>query len=283
MNIPNKITVSRMCFIPLVLFFFLADFVPYGKLVAALLFGIAALTDVDGKVARKLNQVTDLGKFLDPIADKVLITAGLLLITAYPIAGEGISQPLPIVLPVWLGIVCVALILSRELIVSAFRQIAASKNIILAADYTGKVKAVFQDITVFLYMIFAFMVAQFYPVIEGLAYTIINIVLLTLLVATTLLTVFSGLNYIVKNKQVFKNEDRQTKQMPYDLIIPSVLRAFIEDGVVSAQKISDRFNLNIDRAKKVIADMTELGYITDEGAEREILLTEEEYRQLFEE
>lgn len=272
-----------MCFIPLVLFFFLADFVPYGKLVAALLFGIAALTDVDGKVARKLNQVTDLGKFLDPIADKVLITAGLLLITAYPIAGEGISQPLPIVLPVWLGIVCVALILSRELIVSAFRQIAASKNIILAADYTGKVKAVFQDITVFLYMIFAFMVAQFYPVIEGLAYTIINIVLLTLLVATTLLTVFSGLNYIVKNKQVFKNEERQTKQMPYDLIIPSVLRAFIEDGVVSAQKISDRFNLNIDRAKKVIADMTELGYITDEGAEREILLTEEEYRQLFEE
>ena len=283
MNIPNKITVSRMCFIPLVLFFFLADFVPYGKLVAALLFGIAALTDVDGKVARKLNQVTDLGKFLDPIADKVLITAGLLLITAYPIAGEGISQPLPIVLPVWLGIVCVALILSRELIVSAFRQIAASKNIILAADYTGKVKAVFQDITVFLYMIFAFMVAQFYPVIEGLAYTIINIVLLTLLVATTLLTVFSGLNYIVKNKQVFKNEERQTKQMPYDLIIPSVLRAFIEDGVVSAQKISDRFNLNIDRAKKVIADMTELGYITDEGTEREILLTEEEYRQLFEE
>ena len=283
MNIPNKITVSRMCFIPLVLFFFLADFVPYGKLVAAVLFGVAALTDIDGKIARKLNQVTDLGKFLDPIADKVLITAGLLLITAYPIAGEGISQPLPIVLPVWLGIVCVTLILSRELIVSAFRQIAASKNIILAADYTGTVKAVFQDITVFLYMIFAFMVAQFYPVIEGLAYTIINIVLLTLLVATTLLTVFSGLNYIVKNKQVFKNEERQTKQMPYDLIIPSVLRAFIEDGVVSAQKISDRFNLNIDRAKKVIADMTELGYITDEGAEREILLTEEEYRQLFEE
>ena len=283
MNIPNRITVSRMCFVPLVIFFFLADFIPYGKLVAAVLFGVAALTDIDGKIARKLNQVTDLGKFLDPIADKVLITAGLLLITAYPIAGEGISQPLPIVLPVWLGIVCVALILSRELIVSAFRQIAASKNIILAADYTGKVKAVFQDITVFLYMIFAFMVAQFYPVIEGLAYTIINIVLLTLLVATTLLTVFSGLNYIVKNKQVFKNEERQTKQMPYDLIIPSVLRAFIEDGVVSAQKISDRFNLNIDRAKKVIADMTELGYITDEGAEREILLTEEEYRQLFEE
>ena len=283
MNIPNKITVSRMCFIPLVLFFFLADFVPYGKLVAAVLFGVAALTDIDGKIARKLNQVTDLGKFLDPIADKVLITSGLLLICSYPIVGEGIDNPLPIVLPVWLGIVCVALILSRELIVSAFRQIAASKNIILAADYTGKVKAVFQDITVFLYMIFAFMVAQFFPVIEGLVYTIISLVLLTLLVATTLLTVFSGLNYIVKNKQVFKNEERQTKQMPYDLIIPSVLRAFIEDGVVSAQKISDRFNLNIDRAKKVIADMTELGYITDEGAEREILLTEEEYRQLFEE
>ncbi len=283
MNIPNRITVSRMCFVPLVLFFFLADFVPYGKLVAAVLFGVAALTDIDGKIARKLNQVTDLGKFLDPIADKVLITSGLLLICSYPIAGEGISQPLPIVLPVWLGIVCVVIILSRELIISAFRQIAATKNLVLAADYTGKVKAVFQDVTVFLYMVFAFVVAQFYPTIQGVPYTVINIVLLVLLVATTILTIISGLNYIIKNKQIFKTNDKQSKQMPYDLIIPSVLKAFFEEGVLSVNKIADRFNMNYSRAEKIIDDMAELGYISDEGNEREILLTEEEYKQLFEE
>lgn len=283
MNIPNRITVSRMCFVPLVLFFFLADFVPYGKLVAAVLFGVAALTDIDGKIARKLNQVTDLGKFLDPIADKVLITSGLLLICSYPIAGEGISQPLPIVLPVWLGIVCVVIILSRELIISAFRQIAATKNLVLAADYTGKVKAVFQDVTVFLYMVFAFVVAQFYPTIQGVPYTVINIVLLVLLVATTILTIISGLNYIIKNKQIFKTNDKQSKQMPYDLIIPSVLKTFFEEGVLSVNKIADRFNMNYSRAEKIIDDMAELGYISDEGNEREILLTEEEYKQLFEE
>ena len=283
MNIPNRITVSRMCFVPLVLFFFLADFIPYGKLVAAVLFGVAALTDIDGKIARKLNQVTDLGKFLDPIADKVLITTGLLLICSYTISGEGITQALPIVLPVWLGVVCVVIILSRELIISAFRQIAATKNLVLAADYTGKVKAVFQDVTVFLYMIFAFMVAEFYPTIEGLPYTIINIVLLVLLIATTILTIISGLNYIIKNKQIFKTNDKQSKQMPYDLIIPSVLKAFFEDGILSVNKIADRFNMNYNRAEKIIDDMTELGYISDEGQEREILLTEEEFKQLFEE
>lgn len=283
MNIPNRITVSRMCFVPLVIFFFLADFIPYGKLVAAVLFGVAALTDIDGKIARKLNQVTDLGKFLDPIADKVLITSGLLLICSYPIVGDGINDPLPIVLPVWLGIVCVVIILSRELIVSAFRQIAATKNLVLAADYTGKVKAVFQDVTVFLYMIFAFVVAEFYPTIKGVAYTVVNIVLLVLLIATTILTIISGLNYIIKNKQIFKSNEKQSKQMPYDLLIPSVLKAFFEEGILSVSKVADRFNMNYNRAEKIIDDMAELGYISDEGAEREILLTEEEYKQLFEE
>ncbi len=283
MNIPNRITVSRMCFVPLVLFFFLADFIPYGKLVAAVLFGVAALTDIDGKIARKLNQVTDLGKFLDPIADKVLITTGLLLICSYPISGEGITQALPIVLPVWVGIVCVVIILSRELIISAFRQIAATKNLVLAADYTGKVKAVFQDVTVFLYMIFAFVVAEFYPTIQGVAYTVVNIVLLVLLIATTILTIISGLNYIIKNKQIFKTNDKQSKQMPYDLIIPSVLKSFFEEGVLSVNKIADRFNMNYNRAEKIIDDMAELGYVSDEGSEREILLTEEEFKQLFEE
>ncbi len=281
MNIPNRITISRICLVPLVVFFYLADFIPYGKLVAAILFGVAALTDIDGTIARKLNQVTDLGKFLDPIADKVLITAGLLLISAYPIAGEGVTQALPIVLPVWVGIVCVTIILGRELIISAFRQIAATKNVIMAADMAGKVKANFQDITVFLYMIFAFLVSEFYPTIKGTAYTIINIVLLVMLIITTILTIFSGINYIVKNKQVLKTETVK-KQAPYDLIIPAVLKEFINDGVINATKISSRFNINLKRAEKIITDMSDLGYISDSGNNREVLISEREYKELFE-
>lgn len=284
MNLPNKITISRICLIPLVLFFFLADFIPYGKLVAALIFGIAAITDnIDGRIARKRNLVTDLGKFLDPIADKVLVATGLLLIVAYPIAGEGISQPLPIVLPVWAGIVCAVLMLARELIISAFRQIAATKNLVMAADKSGKIKAFFQDITIFLYMIFAFMVAEFYPTIQGTAYTVINIVLLVLLVVTTILTITSGINYIIKNKSVLKNEKAEEPKMRYDMIIPSVLKEFIEEGVVSAGGIAERFNIDEKRANKIVADMQELGYISDEeGTLHEILMSEEEYKETFE-
>ena len=285
MNLPNKITISRICLIPLVLFFFLADFIPYGKLVAALIFGIAAITDnIDGRIARKRNLVTDLGKFLDPIADKVLVATGLLLIVAYPITAlGGIREPMAIVQPAWLGIVCAVLMLARELIISAFRQIAATKNLVMAADKSGKIKAFFQDITIFLYMIFAFMVAEFYPTIQGTAYTVINIVLLVLLVVTTILTITSGINYIIKNKSVLKAEKAQEPKMRYDMIIPSVLKEFIEEGVVSAGGIAERFNIDEKRANKIVADMQELGYISDEeGTLHEILMSEEEYRETFE-
>lgn len=286
MNLPNKITISRICLIPLVLFFFLADFIPYGKLVAALIFGIAAITDnIDGRIARKRNLVTDLGKFLDPIADKVLVTSGLLLIVAYPIVGEGISQPLPIVLPVWAGVLCASLMLARELIISAFRQIAATKNLVLAADKSGKIKAFFQDITIFLYMIFAFMVQEFYPTIQGVPYTVINIVLLVLLAVSTILTITSGINYVVKNKSVLKNGDAKPEEiMRYDMIIPAVLREFIQEGVISESKISERFNVNRKRANKIIKDMVDLGYISNEkeSDEHEILMTEEDFKETFE-
>lgn len=283
MNLPNKITISRICLIPLVIFFFLADFIPYGKLVAALIFGIAAITDnIDGRIARKRNLVTDLGKFLDPIADKVLVMSGLLLVVAYPISGAGITQALPAVMPVWLGIICSILILARELIISAFRQVAATKKLVLAADKSGKIKAFLQDITVFLYMIYAFLVAQFYSSIAGTANTVLNVILIVLLVVTTILTITSGIGYIVKNFHVLK-EDKKPEQelVQYDLIIPDVMGEFIDDGVISANKIADRFNLDKTRAEKIISDMAELGYISEDGQEREILISEKEYKQLF--
>lgn len=283
MNLPNKITISRICLIPLVIFFFMADFIPYGKLVAALVFGIAAITDnIDGRIARKRNLVTDLGKFLDPIADKILVMSGLLLIVAWPITGESLKSALPAVTPVWLGILCTIVILGRELIISAFRQIAATKKLVLAADKSGKIKAAFQDVTIFLYMIYAFLVVEFYPSIQGTANTVLNVILIIMLAITTILTITSGIGYVVKNAHVLKSDKPQpAEDVQFDLIIPDVMAEFIDEGVVSANKIATRFNIENQRAEKIIQDMTDLGYISDEGDEREILISEKEFKQIF--
>ncbi|MBR2053059.1 MAG: CDP-alcohol phosphatidyltransferase family protein, partial [Clostridia bacterium] len=80
---PNQITCIRIALLPFIAFFYLADFIPWGKFIAVVLFAVAALTDfIDGKLARKTGQVTDLGKFLDTIADKLLITVALILVVA---------------------------------------------------------------------------------------------------------------------------------------------------------------------------------------------------------
>ena len=282
MNLPNKITISRICLIPLVIFFFMADFIPYGKLVAALIFGIAAITDnIDGRIARKRGLVTDLGKFLDPIADKILVMSGLLLIVAWPVTGDGFVSALPAVAPVWLGILCTIIILGRELIISAFRQIAATKKLVLAADKSGKIKAAFQDVTIFLYMIYAFLVVEFYPSIEGTANTVLNVILIILLAITTILTITSGIGYIVKNFHVLKEKPQPAEDVQFDLIIPDVMAEFIDEGVISADKIASRFNLDDNRAQKIIQDMTDLGYISSDGDEREIMISEKEFKQIF--
>lgn len=283
MNLPNKITISRICLIPLVIFFYLADFIPYGKLVAAIVFGIAALTDnIDGRIARKRNLVTDLGKFLDPIADKVLVMSGLLLITAWPVHGAGVSEAIPAIWPIWLGILCVTIILARELIISAFRQIAATKNLVLAADKSGKIKATIQDVTIFLYMVYAFLVSEFWTAIEGTANTVICIVLIVCLVVSTILTITSGIGYIVKNRHVLKEDTKkQEKTVKYDGLIPDVLREFFDEGLISMKKVASRFNIDEQRATKIVKDMTVLGYISDEGDEREILISQKDYEDIF--
>ena len=167
MNTPNKITLSRLLLIPLIVFFYLATFIPYARLVAAILFVIAALTDfVDGRIARKTNQVTDLGKFFDAIADKVLTMTGFILIIAVPITGTA-----PVVWPSWLGVVCVVIMLAREFIISALRQLAASKGKVLAADMSGKIKATLQFVAIVLYMFYAFFLTD---IIQSIAPSVID-------------------------------------------------------------------------------------------------------------
>lgn len=190
---------SRIIAIPFVVFFYLADFIPHGigKIISLVLFSVIALTDfVDGHIARSRGLVTNLGKFLDPIADKLLMTTGLLLI----LADGTMMSP-------W-GVIMAIIIIAREFIVSALRQIAATKGFVLAADMLGKIKANFQPVAIAFFMLLA--VHNVNPFLGGftLAYEIISY---TLMGIATILTIISGVNYLVKNRAVFKEETTEEK------------------------------------------------------------------------
>lgn len=193
MNLPNKISVVRICMIPVFVLFFFLDVIPFNHIIAAVIFALAALTDaLDGHIARSRNLVTNLGKFLDPIADKVLVaTAFILMLTEYSIFGLWGN---------WIYIaasVCICVILARELIISAFRQIADSAGIVLAAEKLGKYKTTFQDGCIF----FLLLSVDF----SGTAGQVINMIGLVLFAVATVLTIWSGISYVVKNKAVLKD------------------------------------------------------------------------------
>lgn len=186
MNLPNKITISRILLIPVFAAAFYIRALPSRFIISACLFLIAAATDfLDGYIARKYNLVTNMGKFLDPIADKVLVSTALILM---------LTQPL--VLPPVFGGICVSLILARELIVSGFRLVAAGTGLVLAADKLGKIKTVFQDLSVAVLLLSADK-----PFLNSAAFGKAG---LWLLAVAVILTIWSGLSYIIKNKEVFK-------------------------------------------------------------------------------
>lgn len=192
MNLPNKLTVMRMVLIPFMMFFYLASFIPFGigKIVALVIFIVAALTDLlDGKIARKYNLVTNLGKFLDPIADKILTAATLFMLMA-----DG-TIPAP-----W-GVIVVTIIIAREFMVSALRLIAASKGVVLAADIWGKAKTMVQMIALPILMLVPFLVA-----LNVVAWVVLIVAIIgwVALGAATVLTIVSGTNYLVKNRSCFK-------------------------------------------------------------------------------
>lgn len=196
MNLPNKLTISRMVMIPVFVLFFYLNFTAH-YFVALAMFGIACLTDLfDGKIARKYNLVTNLGKFLDPIADKVLVLSALVIMLTVPeifVANLGF----------WALIAAgcgVAVILAREIIVSGFRMVAASTGIVIAADVFGKYKTTTQDIAIVL-LILGAGIAELTDNIVG---QIINYIGLAFFAISVLLTLVSGINYLVKNREVLK-------------------------------------------------------------------------------
>ena len=137
-------------------------------------------------MARKLHLVTDLGKFLDPIADKVLVlTAMILMLTN---VGGGI-------LDATIGGIGVSIILARELIVSSFRMVAATKKVVIAADKLGKIKTVSQDIALVLLLLSKAFVGNVFDIIWWVGYG--------LFIFSVIMTLISGVNYIWKNRVVF--------------------------------------------------------------------------------
>ena len=196
MNLPNKLSVLRIVLIPFMMFFYLAEFIPFGigKILALVIFIVAALTDLlDGKIARKYNLVTNLGKFLDPIADKILTATALFML----IAGNVPVIPAPY------GVIVVTIIIAREFMVSALRLIAASQGIVLAADIWGKAKTMVQMIAIPICMLVPFLAV----VASGATVLILVVAIIgwVAIGAATVLTIVSGVNYLVKNIQCFKD------------------------------------------------------------------------------
>ena len=174
MNLPNKLTIIRVCLIP---FFVAALLFDHGnnytmRIVANVLFIVASLTDLfDGKIARKYNLVTNFGKFMDPLADKLLVCSALICLIE-------LGQ-----LPAWVVII----IISREFIISGFRLVAADNGVVIAASYWGKFKTTFQMAAVIL-MIFKI------P-----ALTLVTNIVVVIAVA---LTIISLVDYVAKNIKI---------------------------------------------------------------------------------
>ena len=176
MNLPNKLTILRMIMIvPFVVFMLVPIGGTAGKWIALALFVIASLTDLlDGKIARKYNLVTTFGKFMDPLADKLLVCSALICLVEL---GR---------IPAWI----VTIIISREFIISGFRLVASDKGVVIAASWWGKFKTTFQMVMIVL------MIADI---------AALSIVTQIVMWIALILTVVSLIDYLVKNKDVMKD------------------------------------------------------------------------------
>ena len=180
MNLPNKLTIFRVILIPFFVFFLLAPYFPeYGKYIATAIFIVASLTDMaDGKIARKYNLVTNFGKFMDPLADKLLVCSAMICLVE-------IDR-----LAAWIVIVIIA----REFIISGFRLIASDNGVVIAASYWGKFKTTFQMLMVIV-------------LILNIQMSFFQILGVILTYVALILTVVSLIDYIVKNKDVLKEQN----------------------------------------------------------------------------
>ena len=185
MNTPNKLTLGRMIATPIFMATMLIEF-PYHYLVSLVLFALASLTDmIDGKLARKYNLVTDFGKFLDPLADKMLTTAAYLgFMFVYSAAGGSYG---------WQMTTIVFIVLFREFMVSSLRLVTANSGLVVAANIWGKLKTVSQMVGLVAALLFYTLIVDFgLTQIQGVC----DIIILVLFWLSAILCVISGVIYL---------------------------------------------------------------------------------------
>lgn len=189
LNTPNMLTIARIIITPFFLFAITNENLPHRFLIACVIFSLGAITDVlDGHLARKNNQITNFGKFLDPIADKVLITATLLAFLSMGLCN------------IWI----VMLVLTREFTIASVRMIAASSGVVIPANVWGKVKTVTQMVFTILIML----IGEAYSVVEHSNLELftklpdLSVISNGLLWIAAILTIVSGVIYLVDSRKI---------------------------------------------------------------------------------
>lgn len=178
MNLANKLTILRIFLVPVFLIFIAVKGIPYGNIIATAIFILAALTDkLDGYIARSRNQITNFGKFMDPLADKLLVTSALISLVELHVIHSYIA----------------VIIIAREFSVSGLRTIAASEGIVIAASPWGKLKTVVQIVAITLAL---FNLNYNIPHLDGLTQIFMG--------AAVIITILSGIDYFKKNLHIIK-------------------------------------------------------------------------------
>lgn len=193
MNLPNKLTVLRMILVPFFVFFLLADFIPHNYIIALAIFGIASYTDhLDGKIARRDHLITNFGKLMDPLADKVMVLSALICFAAM-----GHTNP-------WF----VILIMFRELSVDGLRLVASAEGKVIAANKWGKAKTVTQIVAIIAVMFFQYILQLggmgLFPVGAGLV-TALHWVGEAFMAVATVMALISGVIYFRDNRDAIKD------------------------------------------------------------------------------
>ncbi|OGS43239.1 MAG: CDP-diacylglycerol--glycerol-3-phosphate 3-phosphatidyltransferase [Elusimicrobia bacterium RIFOXYD2_FULL_34_15] len=194
MNLANKITLFRITLVPFFIFFMIYNNF-YMRLWALIIFIIASITDtIDGYLARKYGTITDFGKFMDPLADKLLVSAALI----------SFVEIKELYIPAWM----VTAIISREFIITGIRTVATSKNIVIPAALSGKFKTTFQmiAIVVILFILCTNSALDRYFRIDYTTIPLLRLTPFILMFITTILTLVSGFSYIFKHKYLFTDK-----------------------------------------------------------------------------
>ena len=190
MNLANKLTLIRIFLVPVFLLFIATKDIPYGSFIATFIFILASVTDkLDGYVARSRNQITNFGKFMDPLADKLLVTAALISLVELH------------VVPGWAAVVIIA----REFAVSGLRSIAAAQGRVIAASWWGKIKTVIQIIAIILLLlkinIHDAKLLKIFVIDNHYVKEFFRVAPTIMLMVAVIITLISGYDYFKKNKE----------------------------------------------------------------------------------